>query len=147
MQLWRQARYEVSLPEGFEGACNVGLEFDLWRSVGQRFLDHLRRHRPKVALALWPGERRQVERWLRTGLIDLAFCYLPPSAESFASRVLFDDELILVSTRDEPRPYSARAMSTSITVTNSAANTRPHSRASRLPHSPSPPPTGPWIIW
>jgi DNA-binding transcriptional LysR family regulator len=96
-QLWRQARYEVSLPKGFEGVCNVGLEFDLWRNVGQRFLDHVRRHRPKVALALWPGERRQVERWLRTGLIDLAFCYMPQSAEGFASRVLFDDELILVS--------------------------------------------------
>ncbi len=102
-QLWRQARYEVSLPQGFEGACNVGLEFDLWRGVGQRFLDHLRRHRPKVALALWPGERRQVDRWLKTGLIDLAFCFLPPSAEGFASRVLFDDELILVSsTRRAP---------------------------------------------
>jgi DNA-binding transcriptional LysR family regulator len=96
-QLWRQARYEVSLPKGFEGVCNVGLELDLWRGVGQRFLDHLRRHRPKIALALWPGERRQVDRWLKTGLIDLAFCFMPPSAEDFSSRVLFDDELILVS--------------------------------------------------
>src|ERR1700739_2230818 len=73
IQLWRQARHEVSLPKGFEGVCNVGLEFDLWPGVGQRFLDHLRKHRPKVAVALWPGERRQVDRWLKTGLIDLAF--------------------------------------------------------------------------
>jgi DNA-binding transcriptional LysR family regulator len=101
-QLWRQARYEVSLPRGFEGVCNVGLEFDLWPGVGQRFLDHLRRHRPKVALALWPGERRQVERWLKTGLIDIAFCYMPQSGENFASRVLFDDALVLVSSAARP---------------------------------------------
>jgi LysR family transcriptional regulator, flagellar master operon regulator len=31
------------------------------------------------------------------GLVDLAFCYAPQSGENFASRVLFDDELVLVS--------------------------------------------------
>ncbi len=97
VQLWRQARYEVSLPKGFQGVCNVGLEFDLWQGVGQCFLDHLRAHCPQVAVALWPGEQHQIDRWLDIGLIDLAFCYSPQAAEKFASRALFDDELILVS--------------------------------------------------
>jgi LysR family transcriptional regulator, flagellar master operon regulator len=101
VQLWRQARYEVSLPKGFEGVCNVGLEFDLWRSVGQRLLDHMRRRCPKVAVAIWPGEQQQLDRWLKIGLIDLAFCYMPQAGEDFASRVLFDDELILVSRTPE----------------------------------------------
>jgi DNA-binding transcriptional LysR family regulator len=97
VQLWRQARYEVSLPKGFEGVCNVGLEFDLWQDVGRRFLDHVRDNCPNVAIAVWPGEQRQIDRWLNTGLVDLAFCYAPQSGENFASRVLFDDELVLVS--------------------------------------------------
>jgi LysR family transcriptional regulator, flagellar master operon regulator len=108
LQLWRQARYEVSLPKGFEGVCNIGLEFDLWRDVGQRFLDHMRRRRPKIAVAMWPGEQQQIDRWLKIGLIDLAFCYTPQAGEDFASRVLFDDELILVSsTRDAPPALDA----------------------------------------
>ena len=97
VQLWRQARYEVSLPKGFEGVCNVGLEFDLWHGVGQRFLDHMRNQYPKIAVAVWPGEQQQIDRWLTIGLIDLAFCFVPQAGEHFASRVLFDDELILVS--------------------------------------------------
>ena len=97
VQLWRQARYEVSLPKGFEGVCSVGLEYDLWHGVGQRFLDYVRRHCPRIAIAMWPGEQQQIERWLNIGLIDLAFCYVPQAGESFASRALFDDELILVS--------------------------------------------------
>lgn len=99
VQLWGQARYEVSLPKGFEGVCNVGLEFDLWRDVGQRFLDHVRDNCPGVAIAVWPGEQRMLDRWLNIGLVDLAFCYAPQSGEKFASRVLFHDELVLVSSR------------------------------------------------
>lgn len=97
LQLWRQARHEVSLPKGFEGVCNVGLEFDLWRGVGQKFLDHIRRRSPKIAIALWPGEQPQLDRWLKTGLVDLAFCYRPQAGEDTRSRVLFDDELLFVS--------------------------------------------------
>lgn len=101
-QLWRQARHEVALPVGFEGVCNVGLEFDLWRDVGQNFLDHARAHCPNVAVALWPGEQTQLDRWLKNGLIDVAFCFVPQASEMFSSRVLFDDELIMVSNGRPP---------------------------------------------
>ncbi len=97
VQLWSQARSEVSLPEGLEGMCNVGLEFDLWTGFGRRFLDHMRAASPGIALAFWPGEQRAIDRWLAIGLVDIAFCYAPQSGEKFSSRVLFEDELILVS--------------------------------------------------
>jgi LysR family transcriptional regulator, flagellar master operon regulator len=98
VQLWRQARYEVSLPKSFEAVCNVGLEFDLWQGIGQRFLDHVREHVPGVVIALWPGEQRQIDHWLSIGLVDLAFCYVPQAGGDFTSRVLVDDQLVMVST-------------------------------------------------
>lgn len=101
VQLWRQARYEVSLPAGFEAACNVGLEFDLWQNIGQRFLDYVRRHASGVVIAFWPGEQRQIDRWLSIGLVDLAFCYVPQAAGDFTNRVLIDDELVMVSTDEQ----------------------------------------------
>ena len=97
VQLWGQARSEVSLPKGFDGVCNVGLDFDLWQGLGQRFLDHVRRECPGVALAFWPGEQRMIDRWLAIGLVDIAFCFAPQGGDKFASRVLCDDDLILVS--------------------------------------------------
>ena len=97
VQLWSQARSEVSLPRGFDGVCNVGLDFDLWQGLGQRFLDHVRQTSPGVALAFWPGDQRMIDRWLDIGLVDIAFTYAPQGGEKFASRVLCDDELILVS--------------------------------------------------
>ncbi|MFN4141607.1 LysR family transcriptional regulator [Aestuariivirga sp.] len=97
VQLWGQARAEVSLPRGFEGVCNVGLDFDLWNGPGRRFRDHVRAHSPRVALAFWPGEQRMIDRWLEIGLVDIAFCHAPQGGERFRSRVLFDDELVMVS--------------------------------------------------
>ena len=99
VQLWAQARSEVSLPKSFESVCNVGLDFDLWRGVGQAFRDHVRDQAPNVALAFWPGEQRMIDRWLAIGLVDIAFCYAPQAGERFASRVLFGDELVMVSSR------------------------------------------------
>jgi DNA-binding transcriptional LysR family regulator len=98
-QLWRQARYDVALPSGVLGVCNLGLEFDLWRDVGSRFLDHVRAHSPGIATAIWPGEQRQLQRWLDMGLIDIAFCYVAQAGEGFTSRLLLEDELVLVSAR------------------------------------------------
>jgi DNA-binding transcriptional LysR family regulator len=96
-QVWRQARYEIALPPGVEGVCNAGLEFDLWHGVASRFLDHVRTQAPGIAAAMWPGEQRQLQRWLGTGLIDIAFCYVPHAGEEYTSRLLLEDELILVS--------------------------------------------------
>lgn len=104
VQLWAQARSEVSLPKGFEGQCNVGLEFDLWRGLGEGFLGHVRAHCPGVAIALWPGEQRAIDRWLDIGLVDIAICYAPQGSGKFANRVLCDDELVMVSREEGTAP-------------------------------------------
>lgn len=106
VQLWGQARYELSLPKGFEAVCNVGLEFDLWAGVGHAFFRHVRMARPGVAIALWPGSQKEIDRWLAIGLIDVAFSYAPQPGDRFASRILFEDEIILVSSApaDSPGP-------------------------------------------
>ncbi len=97
LQLWKQANFEVALPPGVEDVCNIGVDFDLWRDVGERFLDRVRASRPGVALALWPGEQRQLQRWLGMGLIDLAFCHDPQGMAGCASRLHFEDEIVLWS--------------------------------------------------
>ena len=95
-QLWRQANYEIGLPQGFTSVCNVGCYFDLWDGLCARFLDHMHRRRPDVAVAVWPGDQRNIDRWLDTGLVDLAFCYSPQARGSFAVREIGVDEFVHV---------------------------------------------------
>lgn len=97
LQLWRQARFETSLPKGFINVCNLGCEVDLWQGIGTRLLDHMAGHTPDVAVAAWPGDQRQIDRWLTIGLVDMALCYTPQPGPNFATHILFDEELILVA--------------------------------------------------
>lgn len=95
-QLWRQAKYEVGLPLGFTSVCNVGCYFDLWEGLCARFLDHMHRERPEVAVAFWPGDQHNIDRWLDSGLVDLAFCYSPGARGRFAVREVAADEFVHV---------------------------------------------------
>jgi DNA-binding transcriptional LysR family regulator len=95
-QLWRQAQYEIGLPQGFTSVCNVGCYFDLWEGICAPFVDHLRSRRPDVAVAVWPGDQRNIDRWLDSGLVDLAFCYSPQARGPFALREVMADEFVLV---------------------------------------------------
>jgi len=106
LQLWRQAKFETSLPKGFVSVCNIGSEVDLWENIGESFLDYMAMHSPDVALAAWPGDQGQIERWLRTGLVDVAFCYSPISGDAFDSQILFEDQLILVTTVRDTNSFS-----------------------------------------
>ncbi|HLJ21127.1 MAG TPA: LysR family transcriptional regulator, partial [Stellaceae bacterium] len=95
-QLWRQANYEIGLPKGFTAVCNVGCYFDLWEGLCERFLDHMHRKSSDVAVAVWPGDQRNIDRWLDTGLVDIAFCYSPQARGQFAVREIGVDEFVYV---------------------------------------------------
>ncbi|MFO1088112.1 MAG: LysR family transcriptional regulator [Hyphomicrobiales bacterium] len=106
-QLWRQAQYEVGLPSGFTSICNVGCYVDLWEGLCDGFLDRVRSLEPAVAAAIWPGDQHNIDRWLETGLVDIAFCYSPQSRGVFAAREIGVDTFVQVAF--DPPPGSERS--------------------------------------
>jgi len=96
--LWRQARQEAALPAEMESVCNLGCHFDLWAGVGRAFFERLRTDHPRVAVAAWPGEQPDMDRWLGSGLVDAVFCYSPSLREPWTAQPLGADRLVLVST-------------------------------------------------
>jgi DNA-binding transcriptional LysR family regulator len=102
VQLWRQAKYETSLPKNFVGVCNLGYDLDLWKAAGEFLLDDLRLSHPDIAVSAWPGEQDQLDRWLTTGLIDVALCYAPQARDPFLAHEFLEDAMILVSTTKRP---------------------------------------------
>ncbi|UXX81509.1 LysR family transcriptional regulator [Roseovarius pelagicus] len=98
-QAWGLARQELSLSQDFKSICNVGCHLDLWDASGCIWVDYLRQHHPEVALSFWLGNVDDIERWLSSGLIDVALMFDSAVSGGYRVRKLFDDRLIQVSTR------------------------------------------------
>ncbi|MEQ8664931.1 MAG: LysR family transcriptional regulator [Rhodospirillales bacterium] len=107
MQAWQQAKHEIALPESCDTVCNIGCHFDLWAGVGQAWFDGVRKAHPEVALSAWGGEQAEIDRWLASGLIDVAICHRPAGGDSTFTRHLFDDRIVLVTSESstDMKPY------------------------------------------
>ncbi|MCV6592172.1 MAG: LysR family transcriptional regulator [Silicimonas sp.] len=97
-QAWGQARQELSLSKEFKSVCNVGCHFDLWQGAGRAWADQMRRDHPDVALSFWAGDVEDIERWLASGLVDVALMFDAAVTGGWHVQHLFDDRLIQVST-------------------------------------------------
>jgi DNA-binding transcriptional LysR family regulator len=102
-QAWGQARQELALSKEFKSVCNVGCHFDLWDGSGRIWADQLRENHPEVALSFWAGDVEDIERWLSSGLVDVALMFDAAVSGGWHVQRLFDDRLIQVSS--EPRSF------------------------------------------
>lgn len=101
--MWRQAKLETALPPGIAGVCNLGCHMDLWQGIGRSCFETASAASPPVAVSAWPGDQHDIERWLGSGLIDLAICYQPRVRENQIVTLLAEDQLVQVATKPRSR--------------------------------------------
>ncbi|MGI9465362.1 MAG: LysR family transcriptional regulator [Aestuariivirgaceae bacterium] len=102
VQTWKQSQHEVSLPKGFDSACTMACHFDLWQGACEIWCDAMRMQHRQVALSIWPGDHKDISRWLDSGLADAAFIYDAQPRSGWSVRPLFDDRLIEVASERRP---------------------------------------------
>ena len=96
--LWQQARQETALPDGLSSVCNIAAAPELWQSLGETLLQHLRATEPGLGLSYWSGREDDIASWLGSGRADLALTYRPAADARLDQIDLLPDRLILVST-------------------------------------------------
>jgi DNA-binding transcriptional LysR family regulator len=104
VRIWQQARLEISLPEGFAAALTVGGQYSLWHGFLLEWLARMRAKAPDVAVRTQMGFSDVLMQGLVDGTLDLGVMYTPQSRPGFEVEMLFEEELVLVSS--EPRPPS-----------------------------------------
>lgn len=97
VESWRQAQIETALPRGFTTTCNIACHHGAWLGGGEFLFQALRDTCKDVAVALWPGEQQDLNRWLASGMVDVAITFDPEKRSAQLRDGLFEDTLLQVA--------------------------------------------------
>lgn len=105
LRVWEEARYQVSVPEGYKETLIIGSQYSLWPGFGLRWLRQLEQFLPDVAFRAEIGMPDRLTRMMLEGSLDIALMYTPQMRPGLGVERLFDDQLVMVA----PEPdYPAR---------------------------------------
>jgi DNA-binding transcriptional LysR family regulator len=106
VRVWEQARLEVALPSGYQAALTVGGQYSLWDGFLLEWVARMRAKAPDIALRTQSGFSNVLMQRLVEGTLDIGVMYTPQNRPGFALEMLFEEELVLVSseTRAPERP-------------------------------------------
>jgi DNA-binding transcriptional LysR family regulator len=107
VQVWEEAKRQVTKPAGREALLSVGAEFSLWSSLLLGWLIALRRDRPGVALRTHMESSLLLLDRVQSGVLDIAVMYTPHHRPGVEIAPLFEEELVAVTTSRKTWPLSA----------------------------------------
>ena len=103
VRIWQQARLEVALPHGYETALTIGGQYSLWDGFLLNWLSQMRTSAPSIAIRTQVSPPDALMQGLINGNLDFAVMYAPHNRPGFDVELLFEEELLLVSSEARPR--------------------------------------------
>jgi DNA-binding transcriptional LysR family regulator len=98
-----QARHDVGLPSRFRASIRVGGRIALWDGFLPQWVNWMRRASPDVSIRGEIGFEEDLMRRLVEGSLDVGLMYTPSHVPGLVVEHLFDETLVLVSSRADTR--------------------------------------------
>nr|MBS0019261.1 LysR family transcriptional regulator [Gammaproteobacteria bacterium] len=98
-----QARYDVGLPSRYRASIRIGGRIALWEGFLPRWVGWMRKAAPDVSIRSEIGFEEDLIRRLIEGTMDIGVMYTPTHAPGLLVEHLFDETLVLVSSRRDTR--------------------------------------------
>src|SRR5690606_31953653 len=102
-QTWARAQRALSSPASVEGSLSLGGEFSLWSAVLLNWLVALRQNRPGMILHSHVDSAAGLVDSVQHGRLDIAVLYSPLRRPGVVTSLVFEEELVAVSTDPECR--------------------------------------------
>ena len=98
LQVLAQGRQEAMLDARFRGTVSLGLQFYLWESLAESWIDLMTEVAPDLALRIEPGFSDEIMTLLISGLLDVGILFEPRLSSGIKVEHLTDEPLVLVCT-------------------------------------------------
>lgn len=98
-----QARYDVGLPSRYRASIRIGGRIALWEGFLPSWVGWMRKVAPDVSIRSEIGFEEDLMRRLIESTLDIALMYTPTHAPGLMVEHLFDETLVLVSSRPDIR--------------------------------------------
>src|SRR5215475_11129090 len=99
-----QARQDIGIPRGFSGTLVVGGRIGLWEEFLLRWLPLMQEADPKISIRAESALETELMQGLVEGRIDIGVMYTPQSRPGLKVELLFEEQLVLVSTNPKAAP-------------------------------------------
>jgi DNA-binding transcriptional LysR family regulator len=98
-----QARHDLGLHGRYRATIRIGARIALWDGFLPRWVDWLRRTACDVAVQSEIGFEEDLMRRMQQGTLDIALMYTPTQSPELVVEHLFDETLVMVSSRPDTR--------------------------------------------
>jgi len=98
-----QARHDVGLPSRYRASIRLGGRIALWEGFLPRWVGWMRRTAPDVSIRSEIGFEEDLMMRLIEGTLDIGLMYTPSHAPGLVVEHLFDETLVLISSRQDTR--------------------------------------------
>ncbi|WP_298243484.1 LysR family transcriptional regulator [uncultured Bradyrhizobium sp.] len=99
-----QARHDVGLPKGFSGGLVVGGRIGLWEEFLLQWVPRMQEANPQISIRAESALEPELMQGLVEGRIDIGVMYTPQSRPGLKVELLFEEQLVLVSTNPKSGP-------------------------------------------
>ncbi len=96
-----QARNDVGLPERYHASIRIGGRIALWEGFLPQWVGRMRQQAADVVIRSEIGFEEDLMRGLIEGSLDIGLMYTPTHSPGLLIEHLFDETLVLVSTRPD----------------------------------------------
>lgn len=96
---WLEARREIEAVGKFDRLIRIGIQFELYERILEKWLDWVRTAMPKLAIYVEIDYSNQMILDLTTGSLDLAVLYSPQHLPDIHYEQIAEENFLMVSTR------------------------------------------------